>query len=83
MSVRRIRLTEGAGVTDVALDHPGLTDGWWALEVDAAGTRRWTSGDAVLPVGPGGMRVLDITAGRTGGYVVATHGAAGRQPLAA
>ena len=50
-------------VTDVALDHPGLTDGWWALETDAAGTRRWTSGDAVLPVGPGGVRVLDITAG--------------------
>ena len=70
-------------VTDVALDHPGLTDGWWALETDAAGTRRWTSGDAVLPVGPGGMRVLDITAGRMGGYVVATHGATTMQPLAA
>ena len=70
-------------VTDVALDHPGLTDGWWALEVDAAGTRRWTSGDAVLPVGPGGMRVLQITAGRMAGYVAATHGAAGTQALAA
>ena len=83
LSVRRIRVTEGAVVTDVALDHPGLTDGWWALEVDAAGTRRWTSGDAVLPVGPGGMRVLQITAGRMAGYVAATHGAAGTQALAA
>jgi ELWxxDGT repeat protein len=83
LSVRRIRVTEGAVVTDVALDHPGLTDGWWALEVDAAGTRRWTSGDAVLPVGPGGIRVLQITAGRMGGYVAATRGTAGTQALAA
>ena len=83
LAVWRIRVTEGAVVTDVALDHPGLTDGWWALEVDAAGTRRWTSGDAVLPVGPGGMRVLQITAGRMAGYVAATHGAAGTQALAA
>ena len=65
------------------MDHPRLTDGWWALETDAAGTRRWTNGDAVLPVGPGGMRVLDITAGRMGGYVVATHGAAGTHARAA
>lgn len=74
--MRRIRVTEGAAVTDVALDHPGLTGGWWALETDTAGTRRWTSGDAALPVGPGGARVVEITAGRLDGYVVATHGAA-------
>ena len=61
--MRRIRVSEGVAVTDVALDHPGMTEGWWALETDAAGTRRWTSGDAALPIGPGGTRVVDITAG--------------------
>jgi hypothetical protein len=83
VSVRRIRVSEGVAVTDVALDHPGLTEGWWALEVDAAGTRRWTSGDAALPIGPGGTRVVDITAGPLAGYVVATRGTAGTQALAA
>jgi hypothetical protein len=83
VSVRRIRVSEGVAVTDVALDHPGLTEGWWALETDAAGTRRWTNGDAVLPVGPGGTRALDIIAGRMGGSVVATHGAAGTHARAA
>jgi hypothetical protein len=37
----------------------------------------------VLPVGPGGIRVLQITAGRMGGYVAATRGTAGTQALAA
>jgi hypothetical protein len=83
LAVRRIRVTEGAAVTDVALDHPGMTEGWWALETDAAGTRRWTSGDAALPIGPGGTRVVDITAGPLAGYVVATRGTAGTQALAA
>ena len=52
LSVRRIRVAEGAAVTDAAMDHPGLGAGWWAMENDAAGTRRWTSGDSRLPVGP-------------------------------
>jgi hypothetical protein len=43
----------------------------------------WFAPDAVLPVGPGGTRVVDITAGRMGGYVVATRGTAGTQALAA
>jgi hypothetical protein len=35
---------------EVPLDYPGLSRGWWAVERDCAVMRRWTSGDAVLPL---------------------------------
>jgi hypothetical protein len=30
---------------------------------------RWTDGDAVIPMGPMGRRLLEITAGRLGAYL--------------
>jgi hypothetical protein len=35
---------------EVPLDHPGLSNGWWALEQSGTTHRRWTNGDAVLPL---------------------------------
>jgi hypothetical protein len=32
------------------LDHPSLTEGWWAVERDGQVMSRWTNGDAVLPL---------------------------------
>jgi hypothetical protein len=50
MYIQRIVLRDGNGVQDVPLDHPSLSQGWWAVEWDGAAPRRWTNGDAVLPL---------------------------------
>ncbi|MFO1025016.1 MAG: Hint domain-containing protein [Acetobacteraceae bacterium] len=68
--IRRITLREGDRVSAVALDHPHLVEGWWAPEGDRREAWRWTDGDAVLPLGRGGTRLLDIEAGSLGAYVV-------------
>jgi hypothetical protein len=55
--LRAITIRRGCAVLPVPLDHPLLADGWWAPEWHAATTlRRWTEGDAVVPLmdaGPG------------------------------
>ena len=49
--VQRITLTDRTGeVQDIPLDHPGLSVGWWALEKCDVLFRRWTDGDAILPL---------------------------------
>ncbi len=62
LAVRRIRLREGDLVTDLPLDHPALTDGWWGIESDDQSLWRWSNGDAMLRLADGGVRVLEITA---------------------
>lgn len=32
------------------MDHPGLVQGWHAVERDGVALRRWTDGEAVLPL---------------------------------
>ena len=32
----------------MALDDPGLAEGWWDVERHGGALRRWTNGDAVL-----------------------------------
>ena len=90
LSVRRIRVREGQTITDIPLDHPDLTQGWWAMEPRddaemqtlgdperqpmAARSRamtRWTDGNAILPVGTGRTRLLEVTAGRLPAYLIA------------
>ena len=45
------------------VDHPGLVQGWHAVERDGVALRRWTSGDAVLPLpAPTGPTMLEIRA---------------------
>ncbi|MEA2729602.1 MAG: hypothetical protein QOF70_4077 [Acetobacteraceae bacterium] len=47
---KRIMLRGADAVQEIPLDHPELTQGWWAIERDDGTMRRWTSGEAVLPL---------------------------------
>jgi hypothetical protein len=48
--VERIVLRSADDVRDVPVDHPSLTSGWWAVESSGTSLRRWTDGNATLPV---------------------------------
>jgi hypothetical protein len=50
VAVIRITLLGANALKDVPLDHPSLSQGWWALERDGVTMRRWTNGNAVLPL---------------------------------
>ncbi len=47
--VTGLRLQQGSRRRDIALDDPALSGGWWAVESEADGPRRWTDGAAWLP----------------------------------
>ncbi len=47
--VRRLSVRRGGSRSAIALDHPGLRHGWWAVERDGGDLWRWTDGDAALP----------------------------------
>jgi hypothetical protein len=72
--VDRIVLRTANEVTDVSLDHPGLTEGWWAVERTHGSLRRWTNGDALLALpATDGPTILEIRAGSNGmDYVIDT-----------
>jgi hypothetical protein len=59
----------------VPLDHPDLSQGWWAVERYGVVLRRWTNGDAVLPLPAiDGPAVLEIRASSGGmAYVMSAH----------
>ena len=62
VSVARIVLRTATQVQDIPVDHPGLRQGWWAVEADSAGISRWTNGDATLPLPPVfGPCTLEVT----------------------
>jgi Hint domain len=67
VNVERILLRGASELRELPVDHPGLSQGWQAVERDGTALRRWTSGDAVLPlpalVGPA---MLEIRAGNGG-----------------
>jgi hypothetical protein len=67
VSVERITLRNGADMRDIPIDHPGLSQGWWAVEHHGDALRRWTNGDArvSLPV-IAGAAILDIQAATCG-----------------
>ncbi|HVC63555.1 MAG TPA: Hint domain-containing protein [Acetobacteraceae bacterium] len=52
VAIRRIVVRDSAGLTEIPPDHPGLTQGWHAVERDDATMWRWMNGDAVLPIRP-------------------------------
>ena len=55
--LRALVLRSDAATTSIPLDHPGLQEGWWTAEwLSPTALRRWTNGDAVLPL-PRGMAV--------------------------
>ena len=65
--VERIMLRDENDVQEVPLDHPSLSQSWWAVEGDGQNLRRWTGGAAVVPlpdlIGPA---VLELTATNSG-----------------
>ena len=52
------------GPNTLPLDHPSLREGWWAIEQAGRLLRRWTDGNALLPVPPGTTMVEIHLAGR-------------------
>lgn len=57
--VSRIVSHDGEGPSDIPVDHPLLTDGWWNVERAGPSLRRWTDGDARLPL-PASARMVEI-----------------------
>src|SRR5690242_2597794 len=54
-------------VRDIPVDHPTLFQGWWAVESGDATLRRWTDGDAVLPLPEmAGPTMLEVRASSAG-----------------
>jgi hypothetical protein len=65
--VERIVLRSAVDVRDVPVDHPSLSRGWWAVESSGAAMRRWTDGNAVLPLPEmAGPTMLEIRATSAG-----------------
>ena len=48
--VARVVLRGDTEVQEVPVDHPCLSEGWWAVERDGIAISRWTNGKAVLPL---------------------------------
>jgi hypothetical protein len=67
--VKRIVLCSGDEVCEVPVDHPALTQGWWAVERDGPHMSRWTDGEAVLPA-MSECRMLEIHLAGSMTYVV-------------
>jgi hypothetical protein len=72
VNVERIVLRGASVLREVPVDHPDLSQGWHVVERDGIALRRWTTGDAVLPLPtPGGPTMLEIRVNNGGmGYVV-------------
>jgi hypothetical protein len=65
--VERITLRSADDVREVPVDHPSLTQGWWPVESGDASLRRWTDGNAVLPLPDMATPVmLEVRAGSAG-----------------
>ena len=69
--VKRIVLRGADELREIPVDHPDLTQGWWAVEQDGPMTCRWTDGDAVsaLPAMRGQV-MLEIHLAGSMTYVV-------------
>ena len=82
--VERIVLRDASNLQEVPVDHPGLSQGWWAVEKNGMALRRWTNGDAVLPLpafsGPG---MLEVRLGGEMTYAVMAEPEAGAEREAA
>lgn len=59
IAVGRMLVRNGAEVTEIAADDPGLADGWWDAESDGRRSWRWTAGDARIAL-PSGASMLEI-----------------------
>jgi hypothetical protein len=80
--VERIAIRNAHEMRAIPLDYPGLTQGWWAVEQNGAEQRRWTDGDAVVPLPAlSGPAMLEITASSSGMVYVPSSGALSRADL--
>ncbi len=69
--VKRIVLRGPHELREIPVDHPDLTEGWWAVERDGQVMSRWTDGHAVLPLpGMAGDVILEIHLADPMTYVV-------------
>ena len=48
--VGSLRLRHGGRISPISLDDPRLDHGWWQPEIHAGVLRRWTDGDALIPL---------------------------------
>ena len=67
-------------ILEIPLDHPELVQGWWALERNNGTMRRWTNGQAMLPLPESdNVTMLEISASASGmSYIHAGPG--GKSP---
>jgi VCBS repeat-containing protein len=69
--VSRLTLLTSDGVEPIPLDHPSLGEGWWDVEWHSAtALRRWTDGQARLPIQTGGPVLLEVELVSTLAYPV-------------
>ena len=67
----RIVLRDATQVREIPMDHPDLQQGWWAVERDGWAIRRWTDGEAVLPLpATNGVTTLELQFGGSMDYVI-------------
>lgn len=68
--MRRGMVRHGADAMQVAMDDPGLSDGWWAVEGDGGVIWRWTDGDACPPSQGDGSTMIEVLIGDVGPYTL-------------
>lgn len=72
VSVERIVLRDRTGVKEIPVDHPELSQGWWAVEKVGSAPRRWTNGNATLELpATDGPTMLEVHASNGGMVYVA------------
>jgi hypothetical protein len=71
--VSRLVLRVGDAVEPIPLDHPALHDGWCDVEWhNTTALRRWTTGDAKLPIPTSRPAILEVEIGATLAYPIET-----------
>jgi hypothetical protein len=68
--LRGLTLRSGSEVQTSPLDHPALAEGWSQAEWHCPrALRRWTNGDAVLPLNDPGPCLLEVEVAATAPYL--------------
>lgn len=74
--IKRLVLRATNEVREIPVDHPALSEGWWDVERDGNALRRWTRGEAVLPLPvPNEPAMLEVHISSEIDYVVPAEAA--------